>query len=304
MTESVSTMLTDHCLRVDESQVPVSFEEILERSGDLETIPHPGIAVRERQPRIGATAAWIVAATLAIAAVTVVVGGWRPSDTVPDAPPPVGSPTTIAQDPSMLRPVGPLGGGRYLLAVNGSVGDIGVFATVPDGWLGGRWNVHKARGEDLLVGISVWEVDQVYGHPCDWTGTLFDPGPTVDDLATALSGIPLRAATQPVDAALSGFAGKGLEWSVPEDIDFADCDAASADDPYDAYPAGQTYLMSWSTPTGGDNFEHGPGQLDELWILNVDGTRIVIDVWHTPLASAEDINQLEEVIRSLEVLAP
>lgn len=304
MTDRLSTMLIDHCTRVEELQEPVTFEEILERSGDLETIPHLEAEVREQQTKVGATAAWIVAATLAMAALAMVIGPWRPANTALDPAPPVGSPTTIAQNPSLLRPVGPLGGGRYLLAINGSTSDIGAFATVPEGWFGGRWNVSKARGEELLVGISVWEVDRVYGHPCQWTGTLFDPGAGVDDLATALSGIPLRAATTPMDVTLTGFAGKRLEWSVPEELDFGECDANPLNTPYDSYPDGQTYLMSWSTPTGGDNFGYMSGQLDQLWILDVNGTRIVIDAWFTPLASTEDINQLESVVRSLEVVAP
>ncbi len=80
-----------------------------------------------------------------------------------------------------------------------------ILVDVPDGWsnLDG-WVLHKGPLDATTVALQLWDVGQVYGHPCQWRGTLFDPGPTVDALADALAAIPLRQATPPVDVTLDG----------------------------------------------------------------------------------------------------
>ena len=80
------------------------------------------------------------------------------------------------------------------------------------------WALHRGSLADPTVAIQFWQVGQVYGHPCQWQGTLSDPGRSVDDLADALKDIPLRNATPPVDVVLDDRSGSYLEWSVPADI--------------------------------------------------------------------------------------
>ena len=118
--------------------------------------------------------------------------------------------------------------------------------------------------------MGFWDVGMLYGHPCKWQGTLFDPGPTVDDLAAALVDIPLRNASQPIDVTLDGYAGKYVEWTVPTDIETdeqgnaVDCDT----------DGGEHFFESWigdQSGWGGDRYHQGPGQVDPLWILDVDG---------------------------------
>ena len=105
--------------------------------------------------------------------------------------------------------------------------------TVPDGWnnLDG-WALHRDSPGEAAVAVTFWDVAQVYRHPCRWSGTLFDPGPTVDDLAGALVDVPMRSATQPIDVTLGVYAGKYLHWHVPPDNEMdeqgnsVDCDSA------------------------------------------------------------------------------
>lgn len=66
----------------------------------------------------------------------------------------------------------------------------------------------------MAVSVRFRDVDQVYGHPCQWQGTLFQPGPTVDDLVNALVDIPQRNSTKPIEVTLDRHAGKDFEWSV------------------------------------------------------------------------------------------
>ena len=162
--------------------------------------------------------------------------------------------------------------------------------TVPEGWYtGGGWVVRKGSGSppSLRVAVMFWDVDKVYPTPCEWAGKpMVDPGPDVDGLASALADRPLRNATAPTDVVLGGFRGKYLEWSVPADIDFDDCD--------------EGFFESW-TANGwaSDRYQQEPGQVDRLWILDVDGERLVVDATYVPAASAQDRAELENVVDSI-----
>jgi hypothetical protein len=165
-----------------------------------------------------------------------------------------------------------------------------VEVTVPDGWSSaGGWILNRGGRFQTSVAIQFWNVDQVYRHPCQWSGTLYQPGPTVNDLANALVGRPLRNATQPRDVKLDGYAGKYLEWSVPADADFTKCDA----------DGGTSYFESWIGPPGSDRYQQGPGQVDRLWILDVNGARLVIDAFSLPSSPSADVDQLVKVVESI-----
>jgi hypothetical protein len=202
------------------------------------------------------------------------------------------SPTDAASpSPAALGSVErPLEAGTYRLDLDqlpGGGTDFRAFmVTVPDGWHTFHgWNVYRDS-----VAAQFWDVDQVFGHPCQWDGTLFQPGPTVDDLTEALVDIPLRKATKPIDVTLDGYAGTYLEWSVPSDMDFSKCDAAD----------GERHFESWTGKGWAhDRYHQGPGQVDRLWILDMDGARLVIDAFSMPSATAEERAELLSVVRSI-----
>jgi hypothetical protein len=156
--------------------------------------------------------------------------------------------------------------------------------TAPDDWSNGGWNISKGSG---AVAIMFWDVNKVYPTPCDWMGKpMVDPGSGVDGLASALANQPLRNATVPMDVELGGFSGKYLEWSVPADIDFLDC--------------GESYFESWTgSGWASDRYQQAPGQVDRLWILDVDGERLVVDATYLPSATAHDRAELAEVVESI-----
>ncbi len=185
--------------------------------------------------------------------------------------------------------------------MRGPVGGLPAFLiAVPDGWASAFSITRPRSGYEIPhVAVLFWDIDRVYGHPCQWQGTLFQPGPTVDDLAEALVDIPLRDATQPVDVTLDGYAGKYLEWSVPAEIEtephgeftsFAGCDVTGD---------GDRAFESWTGKAGGsDRYQQAAGQIDRLWILDVDGTRLVIDAFEMPYATAAEREELTEVVES------
>jgi hypothetical protein len=173
--------------------------------------------------------------------------------------------------------------------------------TVPGGW-----SRFRGFGVDSLSGpryhfVSFWDVVDVYANSCHWLGPKVHPGPTVDELAAVLAARPLRNATVPAAVSLGGYDGKYLEWSIPNGIVFTDCDK----DPGD----GQSYFESftgnvlWNAPFDpagtGDRYEQGPGQVDRLWILDVEGRRLVIDASYLLGATAQDKADVQQVVDSI-----
>ena len=164
--------------------------------------------------------------------------------------------------------------------------------TVPAGWTSlDGWALHATEVGSPTVAVQFWDVSQVYGDPCNWSGTLFRPGSTVDDLVQALVARTSRKATPPVNVTLDGFSGKYLEWSVPAAIDFSTCDAV----------AGTHYFESWVGPSSeSDRWQQGPGQVDRLWILDVNGHRVVIDAFEMPSTTAAQRQELLDVVKSIK----
>jgi hypothetical protein len=117
-------------------------------------------------------------------------------------------------------------------------------------------------------------------------------GPTVDDLATALSQLaPFEVTAPPSDVTLFGYPGKHLELTVP-DSGLAGCVDGE--------------LHSWISPlndNGATSFSgyNGPGETEEFWILDVDGTRLVLVKWDSPQTSAEDIAERDAIFDSIRI---
>jgi hypothetical protein len=177
---------------------------------------------------------------------------------------------------------------------------------VPANWVseGDRRFVVKYTFEHPpVLGLSVWDVARVFRDPCHWVGQDYDPGPTVEDLVAALLAQPTRNATQPTDVTLAGYSGKYLEWSVPADLqsstwtDFDACDIQPTD-------VVHRNFQSWLGNGMGNRYEQVPGQIDQLWVLDVDGQRLVIDATYSPDTVQADRDELGSVVASLRFATP
>ena len=161
-----------------------------------------------------------------------------------------------------------------------------VLLTVPANWTPGGWYVNN--GADAYV--AVYPVENVYSDPCHWQGSLPDPpvGPSVDDLATALASQPTRDATTS-DVTLGGYSGKVVRMSVPADISFSDCDLG--------------IFGSWSEAgvASPSRYHQVPGQRDDVYILDVEGTRAIIDVSWYPNTSAAKLADIEGILGALTI---
>jgi hypothetical protein len=169
--------------------------------------------------------------------------------------------------------------------------------TVPAGWFNYRgWALLKGgRGDSIAV--SFWDVDQVYPTPCKWKyESMLDPGRGIGGLASALARQPLRNATMPRSIDLAGFRGKYLEWSVPAGISF-DWSA-----PQKAWfpRCDEGTFQSWTARGwNSDRYQQAPGQVDQLWILDVNGERLLIDASRGPHTTAAERAELAGVVDSI-----
>jgi hypothetical protein len=238
---------------------------------------------------------------IGVAAAAVVLIAVIAFNLLPGSPPPGGAPSASpSTEPSTAEPSG-AGGlplGPFALS-DGSVGGAPpITVTIPaPGWSGApnggilikNDNPDPPDGSALIVfGGPLY----VYGDPCQWSTTKPDaPATTVDELVAALASQASRDASAPVDVTLGGFPdlgyhGKSITLHVPDDAVFSQCDRG--------------YFGSWAleadpTPS---RYHQGPGQIDELWVLDVNGLLTVIDGAHYGQTPLTDVEELHAIIES------
>jgi len=138
----------------------------------------------------------------------------------------------------------------------------------------------------------------VYGDPCRWSTTIPEtPATTPGEIATDLAAQTSRDASTPVDVTVGGYAGKAITLSVPmsyyvnEDApreeEFADCDQGIF----------AMYGLEGNEDVDARNAQ-GPGQIDALWILDVDGSIVIIDATYSPATPLEVVDELRTLAES------
>ena len=134
----------------------------------------------------------------------------------------------------------------------------------------------------------VINVTNVVTHACT-NHTQSSPivGPTVDDLATALANQVGRDGTAPKAVTLGGYPGKMVELSVPDDFDITTCD-------------NEEFRM-WRGLGSAGGYNYGPGQHDTIYILDVNGDRLVIQTTSLPRASDQDLAELQGIVDSIRI---
>jgi hypothetical protein len=148
----------------------------------------------------------------------------------------------------------------------------------------------EGAGAGLLTGDS--GAFFVYGDPCHWASTTPEtPATTVDDMVAALAAQASRDASAPVDVTVGGYAGKSITLHVPNDAPdrqtaFADCDQSTF----------ATYGVEGIE--GPVRWQQGPGQIDEFWILDVDGVTVILDAEYSPATPGDLIDEVRSLAES------
>lgn len=173
-----------------------------------------------------------------------------------------------------------------------------ITVTIPaSGWtcldFGGFCILSKGDEIDNLPESALlWESTMagflVYGDPCQWQDSTPDtPATTADEIVAALAAQPSRNASDPVDVTVGGYTGKSITLHVPDPMP-ADCDGEEfASYAFDGFDAGNP--RRW---------HQGPGQIDEFWVLDVDGAIVVIDATYRPDTPTERIEEMRDIVES------
>lgn len=169
-----------------------------------------------------------------------------------------------------------------------------VVLTVPAaGWVSNDWILFRnlpASSDSHVIALSTWTVGNLKLDPCNWEAGAVDPpvGPTVEDLAAALLEQEGPAKGTSTDVTLGGYRGKKIEFSIPSDFDSTSCD----DGAFSRWEAA-------SEPGGWGGWIYGGGMHNAVYIIDVEGRRVVIDTMSMPGASAADLAELDQLIASI-----
>jgi hypothetical protein len=169
-----------------------------------------------------------------------------------------------------------------------------------EGW--SHWLGAVKFGQDGHVALTITAVNNLVTHGCDDHSHSEPPiGPSVADLATALTGLsPFQVTLPSEDVTLYGYSGRHLEWTVPdlpaepsaEGGGFTECSGGNL----------KSWVAPWDT-TSGDAFYGytGPGYTEEFWILDVEGTRLMIAAERSAGSPEQDLEELLTILDSIRI---
>jgi hypothetical protein len=173
--------------------------------------------------------------------------------------------------------------------VSGDPFPVRVTFTLPAGWLGkmgGAFGVFLEPASLNTVDVTIFQ--DVYADPCHFDQGLREPlpGPSVDDLAAAFAAMPSITASVPTNVTFAGHRGKQLTITAP--ASFAGCSPS---------PGG---FRLWMLPLGA-TYDMSPGEKVRIWILDVNGQRVVISAPETTTQTAAGRLETQAVLDSIRI---
>jgi hypothetical protein len=214
--------------------------------------------------------------------------GGEPSTTPTSSSTP--APTLTAALP---LPVGALDPGTYLMPAD--LAGAAFEFTVPAGWTNNSDNFVQKNTDsgsllDITTGVmfSAWTVDHVFTDACVGEGTEQPIEDSVQALATALVNQAGREEPERGRGPIivdGNFPGETLAVDLVAPADLTDCGGR---------------LRTWPGQNGDLNagWIAGPGQVDKVYITDVDGTRLVMVATYWPGTTTADKIELEGIIAS------
>jgi hypothetical protein len=132
-------------------------------------------------------------------------------------------------------------------------------------------------------GIGFHIVTGVPAEPCDPGSSRMDIGRTIDDLAAALAGRPGFTSTEPTSTTISGLPARYVELrAVPGEVD--GCGTSVSVLYAGAFGRGAT-----------------SGERLRLWVIDVDGTRLVIEAFDFPATPDGDVSAATSIVESVVI---
>jgi len=203
-----------------------------------------------------------------------------------------------------LPPFAPLEPGTYFIDpdLDPSTPLRVVYEVPAEGWT--MWIGAAKSADDGHVMVSITTVTNLVRHGCrdhSWA----DPpvGPSVNDLAAALADLaPFRVTSPPKDVTIYGYSGKHLKLTVPDlpvegegdDRRFTECVDGNL----------KSWVAAIDAAEEGDAFygyNGEPGRTEEFWILDIEGTRLMIEANWSPASPRKDVAEMRAIMDSIQI---
>jgi hypothetical protein len=213
------------------------------------------------------------------------------------------TPTTTTADPSPSNTLGysllrdgsesiPLDPGTYgLIPVGPGVKNVAVIQA-PAGYENfGGWTFVTHAGDGPFRALGVATVSGVFGDPCGSKGhsktdTLKSPGPTVKDLARALTEQKGVTTSKPVPVTLDGYHGLYLDYQIARGVDVAKCEEKAFD------------IVTMAPKDDSEWWLEASRERAGIWILDVEGERILLGWVAVPGTTKAHIKELQTMANS------
>ena len=169
---------------------------------------------------------------------------------------------------------------------NTEAGQIGINATLPDGWFG-HSDTFTIYNKPCGFGPTAWmlivPVDQVYADACDWQNSEVIDVRTPAAVTAALAGQAGRPTTQPTATTVGGYPASRF--------DFVPARCAQVDG---------TNTALWPGPEGLAEPTLDVGTVLTVYVVDVDGTTLAIAAIHSGELPALKTD-LEAIVNSLQM---
>jgi hypothetical protein len=174
---------------------------------------------------------------------------------------------------------------------------IRITLTLPDGWTGIEGgsvvptveSYSPPGGAWLLFMRGAWlHPAEVFCKPGTGAPPTISTGTTVAEFVDALVEHPDLDVTDPVGVTLAGYSGKYLELRAP---------ANTTTDELGPDPDGCNYYFVWEPGI----YAQGPNDLWRIWVLDVEGVRVVVRSDTFPGTSPQVQAQLAAIVDSIQI---
>lgn len=199
---------------------------------------------------------------------------------------------TVSPEPSVATLSGQarLTAGRYSIRLGIAAR---VTASVPDNWSAiDHWGVRGPRGHEAPdgMGLRFYTVGNLLNNPGSYADGLQDPrvGPSVDDLVEAIVEQEEWTSSTPTELTIGGFPAQHVRITIPEGAEFDPRDDGGAFYLFQDEGAGQIWGLE-------------VGQMFDVYVVDVNGERLVLDAFHYPGTPDADLAALEAVVDTIEI---
>lgn len=239
-----------------------------------------------------------------------VVGGPEPPTTPVASASPAASPAAVSSAATATPLASPAELGRgeleagtfFVRPFQPPNGDISFTFDVPAGWEAGGPGGRPPVGLNPTTGYSgpdgmslgFLTVTALEADPCNWTVEPdVDAGETVDQLVSRLltrdgdARSSYSANASPAN--LGGYSGQLVNIEMPAGLDPSTCDH------------GQYWVWSGDGADGQAIYAQGQSGRFHLWILDVQGERVIVMTHDFPATSDEDRAELQSIVDSVRI---